>query len=263
MKIVRDPLPLGKGIALGVAGVVGTMAIAEVILRSGLISAVGLPIPSGVLAGAAALMPDGEFWAGVAFTLGEWALGMVMATVAGVLLGGLMGAFKPVYVAFEWPVEAFRVLPSVAIAPILMLLLGGGMFPLSVTVALSCVWPILLNTMYGVQGVDPTAVQTGRSFGMSSLEVLRHIKIPAALPFAFTGVRVSASIGLLVAISVELLVGDGSGVGGYIMTRSANATDLNLVYAATVVAGVIGVLISLLMMRLDSAVFGWKKGLSQ
>lgn len=263
MKIVSEPLPASRAFVLGIIGVVGSMAVAEVVLRSGVISATGLPIPSSVVMGAVDLLPDGDFWAGVGFTLGEWALGMVFATVAGVIVGGLMGAFRPVFLAFEWPIEAFRVLPAVAIAPILVLLLGGGMLPLALTVGLSCVWPILLNTFYGVRGVDPTTAQTAKSFGYSEMQILRSIKIPAALPFAYTGVRISAAIGLIVAVSVELLVGDGSGIGGYIMTNSANASNLDIVYAATVVAGVIGVAINLLFARLDGVLFGWKKGLSQ
>ncbi|MGJ3507800.1 ABC transporter permease [Enemella sp. A6] len=263
MKIVSEPLSAPRTLALGVIGVLGSMIVAELVLRSGLISASGLPIPSRVLAGALDLLPDATFWAGVGFTLREWALGMLIATLAGVLVGGLMGAFRPVFLAFEWPIEAFRVLPSVAIAPILMLLLGGGMLPLSLTVGLSCVWPILLNTFYGVRGVDPTTVQTARSFGYSELQILRSIKIPAALPFAYTGIRISAAIGLIVAVSVELLVGDGSGIGGYILTNSANATNLDVVYAATVIAGVIGIVINLLLARADDLIFAWKKGLAQ
>lgn len=263
MKITREPLTTSRAALLGTVGVIGSGVVAEVILRSGLITTEGLPIPSQVIAGALALFPDGNFWAEVAFTLGEWALGLLLATVVGVVLGGLMGAFTSWHTAFEWPVEAFRVLPSVALAPILVLLVGRGMVALSLAVALACVWPILLNTMYGVQGVDPTSVNTARTFGMSKLQILARVKIPNALPFAFTGVRISASIGLLVAVSVELLVGDGSGIGGFILTQSANAANLDIVYAATIIAGVIGVIVNLLLAQADSLVFAWKKGLNQ
>lgn len=263
MKTIREPLSLPQSVILGVLGILGTGLVAELILRSDLISTEGLPIPSQVLGGAVDLLPDGDFWHEVGFTLGEWGLGMLMATVVGVLLGGLMGAFKSWYIAFEWPVEAFRVLPSVAIAPILVLIAGRGMVPLSLAVALACIWPILLNTMYGVRGVDPTAVNTARSFGLNELQILTRIKIPAALPFAFTGVRISASIGLLVAVSVELLVGDGSGIGGFILTQSATSVNLDIVYAATIIAGIIGVLVNLVMAGADALFFGWKKGLDQ
>ncbi|MGY1740298.1 MULTISPECIES: ABC transporter permease [unclassified Blastococcus] len=263
MKLLHEPLSGRAQAVLGVVGVIGTAAVWEAVIRSGLLDVPGLPLPTGVVSGVGDLLPDSTFWDAVLFTIGEWMLGLLIATVVGVLVGGLMGAFRSVFVAFEWPVESFRVLPSVAIGPILVLVIGQGMLPLALTVALACVWPILLNTMYGVRSTDTTAVMTAKSFGNGDLAVLRKIKIPSALPFAFTGVRIAASIGLLVAVSAELLIGNGSGIGGYILANTANATSLDLVYAATLVAGVLGVVVNLVMARLDDVLFGWKKGLAQ
>lgn len=263
MKFNQEPLSRSQQIGYGVAGLIGTMVFAELVLRSGLTSKPGLPMPSSVISGVGELASDAVFWEAVAFTLQEWLLGLSVATVVGVLLGGLMGAFTKVFVAFELPVEVFRVLPSVAIGPILVLILGAGMLPLALTVALASVWPILLNTMYGVRGTDATAVQTARSLGLGSLGLLARVKVPYSLPFAFTGIRVAASIGLIVAVSAELLIGNGQGIGGYILVNSANATNLDLVYAATVVAGILGVAISGILTMLDHNLFGWKKGLAQ
>ncbi|WP_026927713.1 ABC transporter permease [Granulicoccus phenolivorans] len=262
MNLLREPYSRNRQIMLGVVGVVGSMAVAELLLRT-VFTKPGLPVPSKVLLGAVGLFGDPQFWQAVGFTLVEWMLGLALATVAGVLLGGAMGASRIVRIMFELPVEAFRVLPSIALGPILVLLLGAGMLPLSITVALACVWPILLNTMYGVRGADTTAIQTARSFGVSEIGIVWRVTLPAALPFAFTGVRIAASIGLIVAVSAELLIGSGTGIGGYILSNSANAANLDLVYAATLVAGVIGVLVSLAMAALDNGLFGWKKGLAQ
>lgn len=263
MKLMREPLSGRRQALLGVVGTLGTMLVVELLVRSGLLDVPGVPVPSGVLAGVVDLLPEADFWSEVLFTLGEWMLGLLVATVVGVVVGGLMGAFSSAFLAFEWPVEAFRVLPSIAVGPILVLIIGAGMLPLSLTVALSCVWPILLNTMYGVRSTDTTAVATARSFGSNDLAVLRQIKVPSALPFAFTGVRIAASIGLIVAVSAELLIGSGSGIGGYILANTANATNLDVVYAATLVAGVLGVLVNVALARVDEVLLGWKKGLAQ
>lgn len=263
MKLLDEPRGGRSQVVLGVVGVVGCALVAELVVRSGLIDAPGIPVPSRVVQGALALLPDESFWQGVLFTLGEWMLGLLVATIVGVLIGGLMGAFRSVSAAFEWPVESLRVLPSVAVGPLFVLIVGQGVLPLALTVALSCLWPILLNTMYGVRSTDTTAVMTAKTFGNNDFGVLWKVKIPSALPFAFTGVRISASIGLLVAVSAELLIGNGSGIGGYILTNTANATSLDLVYAATLVAGLLGVLVNILMAKLDDVLFGWKKGLVQ
>ncbi|WP_191563983.1 ABC transporter permease [Janibacter melonis] len=262
MKLIHEPLSIRRQAVLGAAGVVGSALVVEVLMRT-VVSKDGLPVPSRVLGSLGSLFADASFWRAVGFTLAEWVLALVMATVLGVVVGASMGASRMAMITFELPVEAFRVLPSIALGPILVLLLGQGMLPLSITVALACVWPILLNTMYAVRGADTTAIQTARSFGLSRAAVVRRVVLPAALPFTFTGVRVAASIGLIVAVSAELIVGGGSGIGGYILLNSANATDLDLVYAATLVAGVLGVVVSTLMSVVDARVFGWKKGLAQ
>lgn len=263
MRLLHEPYRTRTEISLGLVGVLGSAALFELVTRSGVLDVTGLPVPTKVLRGVGSLLEDSTFWSAMGFTLAEWMLGLAVAAVVGIVLGGLMGAFTNVFMAFEWPVEAFRVLPSVAVGPIFVAVLGQGMLPLSLTVALSCVWPILLNTLYGVRGVDATAVMTAQTFGVRNLGVFWLIKLPSALPFAFTGVRVAASIGLLVAVSAELLIGSGSGIGGYILQNTANASDLDLVYAATLVAGVLGVLVNLVMARIDSLLFGWKKGLAQ
>lgn len=257
------PLGMRQQVVLGIFGVGGSAALTELLVRGNVVTTPGFPLPSAVLGSLGSILGDGVFWSEVAFTLREWGLAMVIAIVVGTVVGGLMGAFTKVFVALEWPVEVFRVLPSVAVGPVLMLLVGSGMLPLSLTVALACVWPILLNTMYGVRATDPTAVNTARTFGFTSLEILARIKLPSALPFTFTGVRIAASIGLIVAVSAELLIGNGRGIGGFILVRSAQAANLDVVYAATLMAGLIGVGVNLLFMVLDNRVFGWKKGLAQ
>ncbi|MDQ6525198.1 ABC transporter permease subunit [Nocardioides sp. LHD-245] len=263
MRLLHEPYRGSTEVALGVVGVVGSAVVAEVVLRSGLLDVPGLPIPSEVARSVGDLLQDSVFWEAIRFTALEWMLGLAIATVVGLALGGLMGAFGVVFRAFEWPVEAFRVLPSVAVGPIVVVVVGQGMLPLSLTVALSCLWPILLNTMYGVRGVDTTAVMTARSMGVGEVGLLLRVKLPSALPFAFTGVRVSASIGLLVAVSAELLMGNGSGIGGYILQNTANATSLDLVYAATIVAGLLGVLVNIALAKVDATALAWKKGLAQ
>lgn len=263
MRLLRAPIGHTRIFVLGVLGTIGILAAWELLLQSGAISKPGLPVPTRVFGEAAGLAANTVFLNQMVTTIGEWLLGLGVAAVAGVLLGGLMGAFPRVFVAFEYPVEVFRTLPSIAVGPILVLLLGAGVAPIAITVALSSVWPILLNTMYGVRGTDATAVATAKTLGVGTLGLLMRIRLMSALPFAFTGVRVAASIGLIVTVSAELLIGSGQGIGGYILLASTNAGNLDAVYAATLIAGVLGVLINTAFAVVDRAAFSWKKGLAQ
>ncbi|TWP34676.1 ABC transporter permease [Leekyejoonella antrihumi] len=263
MKLISEPLSLLKRIVLGVIGTLGIGLILEVLIRTRVISGAGLPLPSAVVRQGYHLLGNTAFLTQVFYTLREWMLGLLIASVVGVILGGLMGAIPTVFTMFSLPVEVLRPLPAIAIGPLLLLLLGTSMLPMSLTVAAACVWPILFNAMYAMRSVDPVAVQTAKTMHVSPLGIMARVRLPASLPFMFTGIRVSASIGLIVAVSVELLLGSGGGIGGYILLASTSASNLDVVYAATAVTGLLGVLVSGLFALADRAAFGWKKGLAQ
>lgn len=263
MQLISEPLSRRHEVTLGIVGVVGVVVLGELLIRLHIVSGAGLPLPSAVGEQAWSLLGDGHFWEQILFTLREWMLGLLIAAVLGVVLGGLMGAVPVVFTLFLLPVEILRPLPSIAIGPLLVLLIGAGMLPLSLTVAIACMWPILFNAMYAARAVDPVAIQTARTLHISKFGILTQVRLPAALPFMFTGIRVAASIGLIVAVSAELLFGSGKGIGGYILLASTNASDLDAVYAATLVAGVMGVLVSAAFAGIDKVVFAWKQGLAQ
>jgi NitT/TauT family transport system permease protein len=263
VKLIHEPLPRRTEAVLGVVGVLGTALAFEVLTRTHVISGVGLPLPSAVAEQSWSLLGDGQFWTQILFTLREWMLGLLIAAIVGVVLGGLMGASRIVFTMFSLPVEILRPLPAIAVGPLLVLLLGSGMLPLSLTVAIACTWPILYNAMYAARAVDPVAIETARTMRISPLGIAAKVRLPAALPFMFTGVRVAASIGLIVAVSAELLFGTGTGIGGYILLASTSASNLDAVYAATLVAGVLGVLVSIVFALADRLLFGWKVGLAQ
>ncbi|WP_310961306.1 ABC transporter permease [Nocardioides terrisoli] len=263
MQLIHDPLPRRHEIILGVVGVVGVLFLGEVLIRTHVISGAGLPLPSAVAEQAWTLLGNGDFWTQIAYTLREWMVGLLIAAVVGVVLGGLMGASRTVFTMFSLPVEILRPLPSIAIGPLLVLLIGEGMLPLALTVAIACLWPILFNSMYAARAVDPVAIQTARTLHVSPFGIMTRVRLPAALPFMFTGIRVSASIGLIVAVSAELLFGSGKGIGGYILLQSTSAANLDAVYAATLVAGVLGVMVSTAFAVVDRVAFGWKEGLAQ
>lgn len=263
MQLVREPLCRRNEIVLGIVGVLGSALVLEVLIRTSIVSSIGLPVPTAVAEQAWGLLGDGNFWDQILFTLREWMLGLLIATVVGVVLGGLMGAVNTIFTMFVLPVEILRPLPSIAIGPLLVMLIGAGMLSLSLTVAIACMWPILFNAMYAVRAVDLIAIQTAQTLHISRLGIITHVRLPAALPFMFTGIRVAASIGLIVAVSAELLFGSGRGIGGYILLESTSASNLDAVYAATLVAGLLGVLVSGLFAAVDKVAFGWKEGLAQ
>src|SRR5690606_26463328 len=104
-------------------------------------------------------------------------------------------------------------IPSVALIPLAILILGQGTDMKVALVIYASVWPILFNTIYGVRDVDPVAKETARTFRLNRFGVLTRVSLPWAAPFAATGIRISAAIALIVTISAELLAGSASGIG--------------------------------------------------
>jgi NitT/TauT family transport system permease protein len=263
MQLLKKPLKGDRRIILGIVGIIVPIVLWELVVLSGLVAGTGVPTPSLIVQEVSVLLQSPSFWVEISFTLQQWMLALALATVLGTVLGLVMGAFDWGYRLFEIPVEVLRPLPSIAVGPILLLVLGAGLLPMALTVMGACLWPILFNTIYGVQSTDRVSLDTARTLRMSPLESLVRVRLPSALPFVFTGIRVAASIGLIVAVSVELLIGNGKGIGGYILLISTSPDSLQQVYAATLIAGIIGLMFAGLLAAVDRFAFAWRKGLAQ
>ncbi|SDM36005.1 NitT/TauT family transport system permease protein [Nonomuraea maritima] len=248
----------GARLLRGAAGAAGFLVVGELVIRFGISDGLVFPAPSTILYEAVRLPADPQFLAGVATTMANWALGLLIAIVVAVPLGVLLGAVPSLERTVRPILEFMRPIPSVAIIPLAILLISmEQMMKVSVIVYAS-LWPILLNTLYGMHDVDPVAKESLRSFGFGKLSVLIRVSLPSAAPFVMTGVRIAAGIALVLAVSAELLAGGVSGIGVFVGTAgSGNRVDL--VMAATVWAGLLGVLANMLLLAGERRLFHWHK----
>jgi NitT/TauT family transport system permease protein len=190
--------------------------------------------------------------------LHAWAIGLGVAVVVSVPLGILIGTSDVAYKIATPLVELMRPIPSVALIPLAILLWGQGLTMKVILVAYATTWPILFNTIYGVHDVDPIAVQTARCFGLNRLAIHRRISLPSAAPFIFAGVRISASIGLIVVIGIELLAGADRGIGSYILFVSSNGGHMDSVLAGAAIAGLVGLAINGIFGVIERRTFAWR-----
>ncbi|WP_043636751.1 ABC transporter permease [Nonomuraea candida] len=248
----------GARLLRGAAGAVGFLVLAELFIRFGVSEDLKFPAPSVILLEAVRLPADPDFLEGVVTTLGNWVLGLLVATAVAVPLGVLLGALPPVERAIRPLLEFLRPIPSVAIIPLAILLIPVDELMKVSVIVYASVWPILINTLYGMHDVDPLAKESLRSFGFGSLAVLVRVSLPSAAPFVATGVRIAAGIALVLAVSAELLAGGVAGIGVYVnIAGSGNRTDLML--AATCWAGVLGVLANMLLLTGERRLFRWHR----
>ena len=247
----RDAFP---AFAPGLGFVVAVTAVVEVAARLGWLSSY-VPPPSSVVTALARGLANGEISSQVGATLVAFAEGLTLAVILAVVVGILMGAVPLVYDALKTVVELMRPIPSVAMIPLAILFFGLGTSMRVAVVAYASFWPLLVNTFYGVRGVDPVALDTARNFGVHPVEALSRVVLPAALTSISTGLRVSASIALVVTVTTELVAGD-SGLGYYV-SQMEQASRLAPMYAGILLTGILGYLINLVFFALERKVVFW------
>lgn len=248
----------GSDLLRGALGVAAFLAAAELAGRTGLIDRKVLPLASAIAARAARLAADPAFLGHVATTLAAWALGLLLTLALAVPAGVLIGSVPALETATRPFVEFLRPIPSVAVIPLAMMLFPETLDLKLAVIVYGATWPILINTVYGLREVDPVAVETMRAFGFTRTRILLRVSLPGTAPFIATGTRVASGIALILAISVELINGGGSGVGVYVLEAGSSPDGLEMIVAATLWAGAFGVLFDTAFTRLEKRVFHWR-----
>jgi NitT/TauT family transport system permease protein len=188
-------------------------------------------------------------------TLEAWAIGMAITVVVGVALGVVLGLSRWADAALRVVVDFLRPVPSVALIPIAVLIFGIELKMQLALIVFACVWPVVFNVRYGVRSVEPLLVDTGRVCGLSGVRLVARVVLPAALPAAFTGIRIASSIALVLAVSSEIVAG-APGIGKVIIDASTAGND-ELAYAGVLVTGVCGFLLNAVLTGVDRRVLPW------
>ena len=197
-----------------------------------------VPAPTATLGALVHETGSGTLAGDIGATVESYAQGLAIAVVLGVTVGVLIGSSRTLLDASHLLIEFLRPIPAVSVIPLAVLFFGFGVPMRRWIVAYAALWPILMNALYGAHGVDHVLHDVARTSGVGGLGRLVRVTLPAALPSIATGIRVSASIGLLVAVTAEWVSGT-DGVGAY-MQRQENAVQLPELYAAVVLVGALG-----------------------
>lgn len=176
-------------------------------------------------------------------TLTETFLGLLIGILFGFIMAVLMDHFEILYKAFYPLIVLTQTIPTVAIAPLMVLWFGYEMTPKVILIVITTFFPITVGLLTGFKSVDKDSVNLLRAMGAGRLEIFRYIKLPGALPQFFSGLRISASYAVVGAVISEWLGGFG-GLGVY-MTRVKQAFSFDKMFAVIfLISG-----ISLLLMK--------------
>ncbi len=162
-------------------------------------------------------------------TLQEAFIGLLLGVSVGFLAAVLMDAFNILYKAFYPLLIITQTIPSVAIAPLLVLWFGYEMTPKIVLIVISTFFPVTVGLLDGFRSADKDTIGLLRSMGANRLQIFRHIKFPSALPQFFSGLRIAAAYSVVGAVISEWLGGFG-GLGVY-MTRVKKAFAFDKMFA--------------------------------
>lgn len=236
-------------------GTIVIVLLAELVVRVGLLSTAFLPPPTTIFAALVDEVQTSEFWLALRDTLWGWAYGLGVAVAFAVPVGIIVGSNEWLYRSTRFVVDFIRPIPSIAILPVFMLVFGIGP-PLKVYIAaLAAFSPLFFQAVYGVQDVDPVARDTARAYRLSRFDTFRHVSLPGSMPYIATGLRLSASIALLLVVGTEMVVGL-AGLGNNII-RAQYALDLPRMYALIVTSGLLGIVIASTFSRIERHFLRW------
>ena len=193
----------------------------------GLVPAFMLPSPVEVVRAFVRELP--LLWENSLITLQEAFIGLVLGVAFGFLVAVLMDAFEVLYRAFYPLLIITQTVPTVAIAPLLVLWFGYEMTPKIILIVISTFFPVTVGLLDGFRSADKDAIGLLRSMGATRVQIFRHIKFPSALPQLFSGLRIAAAYSVVGAVISEWLGGFG-GLGVY-MTRVKKAFAFDKMFA--------------------------------
>jgi len=239
----------------GLCGLAGLAIIIEAVPRSGIVSATYFPPFSVIMAALFDEMHLASFWIALGHTLESWAIGLALAAIAGAAIGILIGSSFLLREATHSTIEFLRPIPSVALIPLATLLFGTTLKANLVLVVYASFWQVLIQVLYGVQDVDPVAIDTARSYRMSRWAQIRYVLWPTTLPYLMTGIRLAAAVALILTITAELIIGT-PGLGKELF-NAQNSAAYTIMYVYVVVTGIIGVTVNLAARAVERAIMSW------
>jgi ABC-type nitrate/sulfonate/bicarbonate transport system permease component len=244
-----------EALVLPVLGVAVVLAAFEVAPRIGVLPRSSFPPVSETFAALGDLVTTSDLWNAVLDTLDSWARALGIAVLIAVPLGLAIGSHPLGSRLSRLTVDFLRPIPSVALIPILVLVYGTEP---SLKVALGvfgATFPLLFQAMYGVADVDPVARDTARAFGMGRWTRLGRVVLPSCAPYLATGVRISASVALILVVTGEYVVGV-PGLGREVLVaQSSGAYDQ--MYALIVMAGLLGLVVNMGFHAVERRVLFW------
>ena len=200
-----------------------------------------------------------RFFGDVLPSLGRLIGGYVIACLAGIVIGVPVGMFRPLRRAAEPVLEFFRAIPPPALIPVLIMLAGFGDTMKVAVIVTGSIWPILLNTVEGVRGVDQVLDETCRTYQVKGLSRLWNFVLPSASPQIVVGMRIGLSIGIILMVISEMFAAtNGLGAAIIVFQRSFEIPEM---WSGVLMLGLFGFVLSAAFGLFERRTLRWYYGM--
>lgn len=253
--LVQSALERAGGFVSRYGALVAFFAIWHVASSQGWINPAVFPPLDAIVSAFWRGFTQGTLGADLAISLQRSGLAFAAAVVVAVPLGLFMGQIRAVDRALDPILQLFRQTSALALYPVFILLLGLGELSKVFVIFWATTFPLLLSTIGGVKEVDPKLIEMARVYGASRLSVFTRVVLPGALPSIFVGLRLSATMALLMLIASEM-IGANQGVGFQVMNAQFNF-QIPLMFAAIFLLAGLGLLANYTIVTLQRRLCRW------
>jgi len=238
----------------------------EMFARSGAISPLFLPTASSMFStlwtGLTTTAPPGAVISGsildhLGYSMGTLATGLGIACVIGIPAGLLMGGNRVIETILSPYIWALASLPRIALVPLFILFMGFTMKMQITIIALSAVFPIIINAWAGVKTTEKSLLSAARVFGASKTDLYRKVVFPYTLPFIISGIQQGIGRGLIGVVIAEIF-GGSKGLG-YLISRAADTFNSSLMYAVLILLVIVSLTLVNLTRWLEAYVAPWRR----
>lgn len=232
----------------------------EAASKMGLIEAHLLPAPSVIIASLYQMVLEGTLWGHLGSTLTRVFAGFFIGTLAAIIVGSLVGYLKIFEELVDPIIQALRSIPSLAWVPLFILWMGIGETSKVTLIAVGVFFPVYLNMVAGIRGVDRKLIEVGKIYGFTSFQIVRRIILPASLPSFLTGIRSGLGLGWMFVVAAEIM-GASKGLG-YLLIVGQNTYSPDTIIGSILLFAILGKLTDWFLKMIEERSLRWQDSLA-
>ena len=253
-----DASRLLRTVAKSAATVSAMVMIWGILSEVKLINPLFMPTPHETILEAIHMMASTKLYLDISASLYRILAGVALSLGCGIPLGLLLGYFACAYSFVEGTIDFFRSIPPVVTFPLSVLIFGTGDESRIAVIFFGCVFIAVFNGAAGVLQAGRARILVAKSMGAGNFMIFRRVIFYEALPQIFTGIRIALSMGVIVGIVCEMLVGTPYGLGSRIVHSQTSYATAEM-YFTIILTGILGLVMNRMLSVIEARTIHWKE----